>query len=69
MTGPQGRASRVRKARGESCCGLCGSPVRPGQLIGLVDDRWWCHVSCVIRRSDDVSSRNEYPEESPNDAL
>lgn len=45
------RASRVRKARAESSCGLCGGIIRTGQQIGLVQDRWWAHTVCITTRN------------------
>lgn len=60
MTGQAGlRASRVRKARGESCCGLCGAPVRVGDWIGFIEQRFWCHVRCVIEHNAAASARQD----------
>jgi hypothetical protein len=45
------RADRVRKARTDSACGLCGSPVTIGTLIGRIpagDGRHcWAHLDCI----------------------
>ena len=50
-TVPSLLATRIRKARRPSACGLCGRPVSIGQRIGLVENRWWAHVTCIIARN------------------
>jgi hypothetical protein len=45
MTGPV-LASRVMKARRESLCALCETPIRPGQLIAKCGV--WVHARCLI---------------------
>lgn len=68
MTGAPSRASRVRKARGSSACALCGGPVTVGQWIGYIEDRWWCHVSCIISRNAAASVREDTsPQGNPED--
>jgi hypothetical protein len=43
-------ASRVRKARRDSTCPLCGGPIITGQQIGLIP-AGWAHLSpCIVRR-------------------
>jgi hypothetical protein len=43
-------ASRVRKARRNSTCPLCGAPVRTGQRVGLIP-AGWAHLSpCIVDR-------------------
>ena len=42
-------ATRVRKARAQSVCGLCPVIIRVGNQIGKVPGvRGWCHVSCIL---------------------
>lgn len=41
--------TRVRKARSETCCGYCGSPIRVHQLIALVGAIW---VHADLRKYD-----------------
>ena len=41
-------AERVRKARAESICRKCKSPIGVGVRIGKVPGVGWCHVTPCI---------------------
>jgi hypothetical protein len=52
VTAPvQQLASRVRKARAQSVCGLCTAIIRVGSSIGRVPGSGWCHCSCIVERN------------------
>lgn len=43
-------ATRVRKARRQFACCLCGVHVRIGESTGrLADGTGWAHVRCIVR--------------------
>ena len=44
-------ARRTMKARGNSICPRCGTMIRHGHRIGLVDGTGWIHIECVLGRS------------------
>jgi len=53
VTGVQLRPDRVRKARADGICGLCGAATSPGQQIGRLelDGRYyWAHLTCLTER-------------------
>jgi hypothetical protein len=42
-------ASRVRKARAESICRRCHSPISVGVPIGKIPGTGWCHLRpCIV---------------------
>jgi hypothetical protein len=50
MTGPRPQllADRIRKARAQTPCRLCGTLIRIGNTIGRVPGIGWCHASCIV---------------------
>lgn len=43
-------ATRIRKARRNSTCGLCRAPITIAQRIGQAGSTW-AHVTCIISRN------------------
>jgi hypothetical protein len=50
---PPIRATRVRKARTQSACGLCTRIIRIGAQIGRIPGHGWCHTSCITAAQHD----------------
>jgi len=64
MTPPLLRATRVRKARSNAACGLCGAPVSIGTQIGRIEDEgraWWAHLSCIRARREAAERARKEP--------
>lgn len=51
-------ATRVRKARSETACALCGHLIRRGTQIGHITGKGWAHVDpCILAAQKGAAHR------------